>query len=44
MIQRLDIVIWSVELNKVFITELMVPFKENFDWAHQSKLEKYEDL
>ncbi len=22
----------------------MVPFEENFDWAHQRKLEKYEDL
>ena len=22
----------------------MVPFEENFDWAHQHKLEKYEDL
>ena len=24
--------------------ELTVPFEENFDWAHQRKLEKYEDL
>ena len=22
----------------------MVPYEENFDWAHQRKLEKYEDL
>ena len=22
----------------------MVPFEENFDWAHQHKFEKYEDL
>ena len=24
--------------------ELKVTFEENFDWAHQRKLEKYEDL
>ena len=24
--------------------ELTVPFEENFNWAHQHKLEKYEDL
>ena len=29
---------------KVFVIELTVPFEENFDWAHQRKLEKYEDL
>ena len=39
-----DIVIWSVKAKKVFVIELMVPFEENFDWAHQRKLGKYEDL
>ena len=39
-----DIVIWSIKAKKVFIIELMVPFEENFDWAHQCKWEKYEDL
>ena len=29
---------------KVFVIELTVPFEENFGWAHQRKLEKYEDL
>ena len=43
MTQRPDIVIWFIKL-KVFIIELMVIFEENFDWAHQRKLEKYEDL
>jgi len=42
--QRPDIVIWSVNQKKVFIVELTVPFEENLDWAHQRKLEKYEDL
>ena len=40
----LDIVIWSVKTKKVFVIELTVPYEENFDWAHQRKLEKYEDL
>ena len=40
--QHPDIIIWSVELNKVFVIELTVPFEENFKWAHQRKLEKYE--
>ena len=42
--KRPDIVIWSVKAKKVFVIELTVPFEENFDWAHQCKLEKYEDL
>ena len=42
--KRPDIVMWSVKAKKVFVIELMVPFKENFNWAHQRKLEKYEDL
>ena len=41
--QRPDIVIWSVKLNKNFVIELTVPFEEIFDWAHQRKLENYED-
>ena len=28
----------------MFVIELTVPFEENFDWAHQRKLEKNEDL
>ena len=28
----------------VFVIELTVPFEESFDWVHQRKLEKYEDL
>ena len=44
MTKRPDIVTWSVKAKKVFVIELMVPFGENFDWAHQHKLEKYEDL
>ena len=39
-----DIVIWSVKAKKVFVIELTVPYEENFNWAHQRKLEKYEDL
>ena len=42
--KRPDIVNWSVKAKKVFVIELTVPFEENFDWAHQRKLEKYEDL
>ena len=44
MTKRPDIVIWSVKAKKVFAIELTVPFEENFNWAHQRKLEKYEDL
>ena len=29
---------------KKFVIELTVPYEKNFDWAHQRKLEKYEDL
>ena len=39
-----DIFIWSVKAKKSFVIELTVPYEENFDWAHQRKLEKYEDL
>ena len=39
-----DSVIWSVKAKKVFSIELTVPFEENFNWAHQRKLEIYEDL
>ena len=42
--KRPDVVIWSVKAKKVFVIELTVPFEKNFDWAHQRKLEKYEDL
>ena len=42
--KRPDIVIWFVKAKKVFVIELTVPYEENFDWAHQCKLEKYEDL
>ena len=35
-----DIVIWSVKAKKFSL----LSFEENFDWAHQCKLEKYEDL
>ena len=42
--QHPDIVIWSVKLKKGFVIELTVPFEENFDWAYQHMLEKYEDL
>ena len=42
--QHPDIIIWSVKLKKVFVNELMVPIEENFDWAHQPNLEKYEDM
>ena len=37
-------VIWSVKAKKIFVIELTVPYEKNFDWAHQRKLEKYEDL
>ena len=43
MTKRPDIVIWSVKAKKVFVIELTVPFEENFNWAHQCKLGKYED-
>ena len=39
-----DIVIWSIKAKKVFVIELTVPYEENLNWAHQHKLEKYEDL
>ena len=42
--KRSDIVIWSVKAKKVFVIDLTVPFEENFHWAHQRNLEKYEDL
>ena len=42
--QPSDLVIWSVNSKQVIIAELMIPFEENIDWAHQRKLEKYEDL
>ena len=42
--KRPDTVIWSVKAKKVFVIELTVPFEENFDWAHQRNLEKYENL
>ena len=42
--KRPDIVIWSVKAKKFFVIELTVLFEENFDWAHQRKLEKYENL
>ena len=42
--KRPDIVIWSVKAKIVFVIELTVPCEENFNWAHQPKLEKYEDL
>ena len=39
--KRPDIAIWSVKVKKkVFVIELTVPYEENFDWAHQRKLEK----
>ena len=42
--KRPDIVIWSAKAKEVFVIELTVPLEDNFDWAHQRKLEKYEDL
>ena len=42
--KRPDIVIWSVKAKEIFVIELTVPYEENFDWAHQRKLENYEDL
>ena len=42
--KRPDIVIWSVKAKKLFVIELTIPYGENFDWAHQHKLEKYEYL
>ena len=42
--QHPDLVIWSVNSKEVIIAELTIPFKVNIDWAHQCKLEKYEDL
>ena len=39
-----DIVVWSLKAKKVLVIELTVLFEENFDWAHQHKLEKHEDL
>ena len=39
-----DLVIWSVNSKKVIMSELTIRFETNIDWAHQRKLEKYEDL
>ena len=45
MTKRSDIFIWFVKAKKkVLIVELTAAFEENFDWAPQRKLEKYEDL
>ena len=41
--QHPDLVIWSVNSKKV-MAELTIPFEVNIIWAHQRKLEKYEDL
>ena len=43
MTKRPDIVIRFVKAKKFSFFELTVPFEENFDWAHQRKLEKYEN-
>ena len=42
--KRPDIVIWSVKVKKGFRYWVNGSFEENFDWAHQRKLKKYEDL
>ena len=42
--KRPDIVIWSVKAKNVMAIELTVLFQEDFNWAHQCKLEKCEDL
>ena len=42
--KRSDTLIWSVKAKKVFVIELTVPYEENFNWAHQRILEKYENL
>ena len=34
MTQHPDMVIWSIKLKKVFVIELLIPFEENYDWAH----------
>ena len=39
-----DLVIWSVNSNKAINAEITIPFETKIDWAHQRKLEKYEDL
>ena len=44
MTQHPDVAIWSVKLKKVFVIQLTIPLEENFELAHQYKLEKYEDL
>ena len=42
---RPGLVVWAVNLRKVFVVELTVHFKENIDWVHQFKLKKKsEDL
>ena len=43
-VQGPDIVIWVVDLRKVFVVELTIPFVERMNWALQYKLKKYEDL
>ena len=43
-LQRPDLVIWSVNSKKDIFAELTISFEDNNDWAHQRKLEKYEDL
>ena len=42
--QHPDRIIWSVNSKKAIIAKLTIPFETNIDWAHQRKLEKYEDL
>ena len=41
---RPDIVMVSKELKKVLLCELTCPWEENAEWAHERKLEKYENL
>ena len=40
--RRPGLVIWAVNLMKVFFVELTTHFEENIEWAHTFRLEKSE--
>ena len=42
--RRPDVVLYSRKIKKVIMCELTCPWEENAEWAHERKLESYEDL
>jgi hypothetical protein len=42
--QRPDLIVFSENLKETIMMELTVPWEENMGWAHERKLDRYEDL